>query len=103
MAPEYAADVTKRSSAFLKVPAGTTLVRIASGANGGDYNWTEVMMRDAAKQLDALSLHYYTLPQGGWPPKADPVDFDEPGWADTLAATWKMDELNAGPTTGMDK
>lgn len=103
MRAEYAADVTKRYSTFLKVPAGKTLVRIASGANGGDYNWTEVMMRDAAKQLDALSLHYYTLPQGGWPPKADPVDFDETGWADTLAATWKMDELIAGHSKVMDK
>ena len=67
MSAQYASDVTKRYSTFLKVPAGKTLVRIAAGANGGDYNWTEVTMREAAKQLDALSLHYYTLPQGGWP------------------------------------
>jgi len=103
MRAEYAADVTKRYSTFLKVPAGKAMVRIASGANGGDYNWTEVMMRDAAKQLDALSLHYYTLPQGGWPPKADPVNFDETAWADTLAATWKMDELITGHSRVMDK
>ena len=103
MRPEYAADVTKRYATFLKVPAGKTMVKIASGANGDDYNWTEVMMRDAAKQLDALSLHYYTLPQGGWPPKADPVNFDETQWADTLAATWKMDELITKHSAVMDK
>ena len=103
MSAQYASDVTKRYSTFLKVPAGKTLVRIAAGANGGDYNWTEVTMREAAKQLDALSLHYYTLPQGGWPPKADPVNFGETEWADTLAATWKMDELIAGHAKIMDK
>ncbi|BBD96572.1 alpha-N-arabinofuranosidase [Sphingobium amiense] len=103
MRPEYAADVTKRYATFLKVPAGKTMVKIASGANGDDYNWTEVMMRDAGKQLDALSLHYYTLPQGGWPPKADPVNFDETQWADTLAATWKMDELITKHSAVMDK
>ncbi|KKW91452.1 alpha-N-arabinofuranosidase [Sphingobium chungbukense] len=103
MRPEYAADVTKRYATFIKVPAGTKTVKIASGANGDDYNWTEVMMREAGKHLDALSLHYYTLPQGGWPPKADPVDFDETGWADTLAATWRMDDLIAGHSKVMDK
>ncbi|WP_375194208.1 alpha-N-arabinofuranosidase [Sphingobium sp.] len=103
MRPEYAADVTKRYATFIKVPAGTKTVKIASGANGDDYNWTEVMMREAGKHLDALSLHYYTLPQGGWPPKADPVNFDETGWADTLAATWRMDELITGHSKVMDK
>ncbi|WP_311271133.1 alpha-L-arabinofuranosidase C-terminal domain-containing protein [Sphingobium sp. WCS2017Hpa-17] len=103
MRAEYAADVTKRYATFLKVPASKTMVRIASGANGGDYNWTEVMMREAGKHLDALSLHYYTIPQGGWPPKADPVNFDETAWADTLAATWKMDELITGHAKVMDK
>jgi alpha-N-arabinofuranosidase len=103
MRAEYAADVTKRYATFLKVPAGKTIVKIASGANGDDYNWTEVMMREAGKHLDALSLHYYTIPQGGWPPKADPVNFDETAWADTLAATWRMDELISGHAKVMDK
>lgn len=103
MRAEYGADVTKRYATFLKVPAGKTMTRIASGANGADYNWTEVMMREAGKHLDALSLHYYTIPQGGWPPRADPVNFDETAWADTLAATWKMDELITGHAKVMDK
>ncbi|HJO63798.1 MAG TPA: alpha-N-arabinofuranosidase, partial [Sphingomonas sanguinis] len=33
MRPEYAADVTRRYSTFLKVPAGEKLMKIASGAN----------------------------------------------------------------------
>jgi alpha-N-arabinofuranosidase len=104
MRPEYAADVTKRYATFIKAPAGTKVLKIASGANGDDYNWTEVMMREAGEQLDGLSLHYYTVPGGGgWPPKASATDFDETGWADTLAKTWKMEELITRHSAVMDK
>ena len=40
-------------------------MKVAAGANSDDYNWTEVMMREAGKHMDALSVHYYTVP-GGW-------------------------------------
>jgi alpha-N-arabinofuranosidase len=103
MRAEFAADETRRYATFIKAPAGTKILKIAAGANVDDYNWTETMMREAAPQLDALSLHYYTLPQGGWPPKADPVNFDETGWADTLAAAWRMDELVTKHSAIMDK
>ena len=42
--------------------ATTGPMKIASGANVDDYNWTEVMMSQAAKHMDAYSLHYYTFP-----------------------------------------
>ncbi len=102
MRPEYAADVTRRYSTFIKSPQGSRILKIASGANSDDYNWTEVMLREAIGQIDAVSLHYYTVP-GGWPPKASPVDFDEAGWAETLAGTWKMEELIAKHSAIMDK
>jgi alpha-N-arabinofuranosidase len=38
---------------------------VASGANGADTNWTEVMMREAGRQIDGIGLHYYTVPTGG--------------------------------------
>ncbi|MCD2323070.1 alpha-N-arabinofuranosidase [Sphingomonas sp. IC-56] len=103
MRPEFAADETRRYATFIKAPAGTKILKIAAGANVDDYKWTEVMMREAAGQLDALSLHYYTLPQGGWPPKADPINFDESGWADALAGAWRMDELVTKHSAIMDK
>ena len=103
MRAEYAADVTRRYATFIKAPRGTKILKIAAGANVDDYNWTETMMRVAADQLDALSLHYYTLPQGGWPPKADPVNFGETEWADTLAKAVHMDELVTKHVAIMDK
>nr|WP_295660930.1 alpha-L-arabinofuranosidase C-terminal domain-containing protein [Polymorphobacter sp.] len=103
MRPEYAADVTRRYATYIKTPAGTTIQKIASGANTDDYAWTGVMMREAAKQVDAVSLHYYTVPGGGWPPKASATQFDEAGWAETLAGAGRMEELITKHSAEMDK
>src|SRR3546814_4199145 len=61
------------------------------------------MMKVAAPVLDCHSLHYYTVPESGWAPKADPVNFDETAWADTLHETWRMDELISKHAAIMDK
>ena len=102
MRAEYAADLTRRYATFIKAPANTRILKIAAGANVDDYNWTETMMRVAAGQIDAVSLHYYTIP-GGWPPRASATQFDETGWAETLAGAWKMDELITKHSAIMDK
>ena len=102
MRPEYAADLTRRYATFIKAPAGTRILKIAAGANVDDYRWTETMIREAAGQIDALSLHYYTVP-GGWPPRASASEFDEAGWAETLAGAVRMDELVTKHSAIMDK
>ena len=43
---------------------GNKLYKIASGASDYDYNWTKVLMKNANRQMDGLSLHYYTV--AGW-------------------------------------
>ncbi len=102
MRPEYAADVTRRYSTFLKVPAGEKLMKIASGANSDDYNWTEVMMRDAGSAFDGIGVHYYTIP-GTWEKKGPATGFDEESWARTLSKTLKMEELLTKHSAIMDK
>ncbi|QYE32997.1 alpha-N-arabinofuranosidase (plasmid) [Polymorphobacter sp. PAMC 29334] len=102
MRPEYAADLTRRYATFIKAPADTKILRIASGANTDDYNWTAVMARETAKQVDGVSLHYYTIP-GHWPPRASATQFDEAGWAETLSETGRMDELITRHAAEMDK
>lgn len=102
MRAEYAADLTRRYATFIKAPAGTRILKVASGANVDDYNWTETMMKVARDQVDGLSLHYYTVP-GNWPPRASATDFDEAGWAETLAGAWKMDELVTKHAAIMDR
>ncbi|HEX8669018.1 MAG TPA: alpha-L-arabinofuranosidase C-terminal domain-containing protein [Allosphingosinicella sp.] len=102
MRAEYAADVTRRYATFVKVPAGTSTLKIASGASGDDYHWTEVMMRDAGKLIDGVGLHYYTLP-GDWTKKGPATGFDETEWATTLAKAVKLDDYIARHSAIMDK
>ena len=46
-------SATTATTRFTGSPAGRTLMTI---------NWTEVLMREAARYMDGLTLHYYTVP-----------------------------------------
>jgi alpha-N-arabinofuranosidase len=107
MRPEYAADVTKRYSTFVKLPKDTKTMKIASGATHNaepwaEYNWTEVMMRDAANEIDGTGVHYYTFPSRR-NPKGSATDFDEESWARVLSKTLLMDGYLDGHEKIMDK
>jgi alpha-N-arabinofuranosidase len=107
MRPEYAADLTRRYSTFIKVPRGTTTMKIAAGAthNGppvNEYNWTEVLMREAGRQIDGTGVHYYTFP-GGQRSKGSATEFDEEAWARTLSKTMLIDGFITGQEAVMDK
>ncbi|MBV6812489.1 alpha-N-arabinofuranosidase [Xanthomonas campestris pv. passiflorae] len=102
MRVEYAADVFRRYQTFVKSPANQKILKIAPGPSDDDYHWTEVMMREATKFMDGLSMHYYTIP-GGWPPRASSTTFDEAGWIQTLSRTLVMDELITKHSAIMDK
>ena len=102
MRAEYAADVTRRYSTFIKVPAGVTIKKSASGPSDEDYHWTEVMMRDASQHFDAIGLHYYTI-NGDWEHKGSATAFDEASWARTLQATLRIDGIIAHHAAIMDK
>ena len=102
MRAEYAADVYRRYQTFVKAPADQSILKIASGSNSDDFHWTEVMMREAGKFMNGLSLHYYTAP-GGFPPHDSSTDFDETAWIDTLQQALRMDELITKHSAIMDK
>jgi alpha-N-arabinofuranosidase len=102
MRADYAADETKRYATFVKAPADQKILKIASGPSDEDYNWTEVMMREAAKQIDGLSLHYYTF-MDGWKHKGSATRFDEHEWAATLSKTLAIDEIITRHSAIMDK
>ena len=103
MRPEYAADVTRRFSTFVKTPAGTKTLKIASGANSADYNWTEVMMREAHRQIDGIGVHYYTIGADKWPPAQPATGFGAAGYANILNYTLRMEELVTKHSAIMDK
>lgn len=64
MRPEFYADVYRRYSTYCRNYDGNRLYKIASGASDYDYDWTKELMNRAGKQMNGLSLHYYTV--SGW-------------------------------------
>jgi alpha-N-arabinofuranosidase len=102
MRPEFFADLYKQFATFIKAPADNRPLKIASGANTDDYHWTEVMLSQAAKHMDAYSVHYYTFP-GRWENKGASTGFTEDAWASTLQHALRMDELVTRHSAIMDK
>jgi alpha-N-arabinofuranosidase len=78
------------------------IVKIASGANVEDYKWTEVLMREATRQMNGISLHYYTVPRV-WNKKGSATQFNDSVWFVTLQKTLKMEELVTKHSEIMDK
>jgi alpha-N-arabinofuranosidase len=102
MRPEFFADQYRQFQTFIKAPQDNFPVRIASGANGDDYRWTEVMLSQAAKHMDAYSFHYYTFP-GRWEDKGPSTGFSEAQWAATLGNAQRVAELIERHGAIMDK
>lgn len=102
MRPEYYADEYKRYATYVRNFGGNKIFKIACGAGDFGTHWTEVLMREAGKNMDGLSLHYYTIPTGSWTDKGSSTEFDETGWFKTLKNTLKMEELITKHATVMD-
>ncbi|MFL6213441.1 MAG: alpha-N-arabinofuranosidase [Blastocatellia bacterium] len=103
MRPEYYADEYRRYATFVKNYSGNRIQKLAVGASDQNYNWTEVLMAQAAKYMDGLSLHYYTLPTGNWGHKGSATTFDEKEWHSTLVRTLHIEEFIQKHSAIMDK
>ena len=87
MRPEYYADLYRHYATYARDYGDNRLYKIACGANGGDYNWTETVMKNAAHHMQGLSLHYYTVPKD-WSDKGSATDFDEEEYFTTIEKTF---------------
>ncbi len=104
MRPEYYADEFRRYNTFIKNYDRTNPVyRVACGADGGNFNWTEVLTNMAGDEMNGLSLHYYTLPTGNWGKKGSATEFGEDQWFSTLHRTLRMEELISRHAAIMDR
>lgn len=103
MRPEYYADEYRRFSAFFHKGADNPAVRVASGSNADDVNWTDVVVGRAGKRMDAISLHYYTLPTANWDKKGPATNFPVDQWYSTFYQTSRMDKIISDHTAAMDK
>lgn len=102
MRPEYYADLYRRYQTYLRNYSGNKLYRIACGANDSNYHWTEVLMREAGRFMDGLSLHYYTVP-GDWNQKGSATHFSEDEWFITMQKALVIDELISRHAEIMDR
>jgi alpha-N-arabinofuranosidase len=105
MRPEYYADEYKKYALNIKTPRDNRPIEVASGPYGDGYEWTEVLMKNAVKQMGAYSLHYYTLPSGSFdtPKKGPALNFTEADWIITLKHTLQIDEYIQKHVAIMDK
>jgi alpha-L-arabinofuranosidase len=103
MTPEFYSDQYKRYATYARNYHEAPLMKIASGANSSDYNWTDVMMKTAGNRMWGLTLHHYTVPSGSWGKKGSATSFDEKEYFNTMKNCLIMDELVSRHSTIMDK
>jgi alpha-N-arabinofuranosidase len=93
MLPLHYANQYRQFQTYVRDYGDTHVAKVACGANADDYEWTEVLMARAAQHMDALSLHYYTLPTGNWSVKGAALGFGDAEWYETIRQTQHMDTL----------
>lgn len=103
MTPEYYTDIYRKYATFMTDWSNSThIFRIASGAGSGDYNWTEVLMRDIPRNLlEGVALHHYAVID--WGNKSSATGFTEEQYFQTMQRALHMDELVSRHSTIMDR
>jgi alpha-N-arabinofuranosidase len=92
MTPEFYADNYRRYATYARNYGDARLYKIAGGASVDDYNWTRVLMEKAGRQMNGLSLHYYTMPYDA-NYKGLAADFTQAEWFLTMRRAFRMEEL----------
>jgi len=103
MTADYYAGEYRKYATFMSDWENTGgLMRIASGANSADYNWTETLMKNIpGNMLGGVALHHYSVID--WAKKGDAVDFTEDLYFKTMQQALKMEELVTKHSAIMDK
>ena len=103
MTPEYYSNIYRRYATFTTNWTNSDkLVRIASGASSGDYNWTEVLMKNIPhNMLEAIALHHYSVID--WGNKGPATGFTEEHYFTIMQRALHMEELIQKHVAIMDK
>ena len=97
---EFYANVYRRYQTYCREYNGNKLYKVASGANGDDRHWTDVLMRDAMHHFNGVSLHYYSV--GDWSNHGSATKFDSDTYYNSLGLCLKMDEIVTAHSAIMD-
>ena len=103
MTAEYYSDLYRKYATFMAGWSGEhKIFRIASGASGDDYNWTETLMKNVPHELmEAVALHHYAV--FNWDKKGPSANFTEDIYFKTMEESLKMEELVTKHSEIMDK
>lgn len=103
MKADYYANIYRQYATFMTNWTNSDKIyRIASGANGGDYNWTEVLMREIPlNMLEAVALHHYSVID--WNKKGSATAYSEEEYFTTMQKALQMEEFVAKHSAIMDK
>ncbi|TSB45258.1 alpha-N-arabinofuranosidase [Alkalicoccobacillus porphyridii] len=103
MRPEYYADLYRQFQTYVRNFGDNKIFKIACGPNVDNYHWTEVLMKEATRFMDALTLHHYTIPGPEWNQKGSATEFTEAEWEKTMERALYMDELVTKHSSIMDQ
>ena len=99
--PEEYANVYRRYQTYARDFDGNKLYKIASGASDYDFNWTDVLMKNARHHMKGLSLHYYTV--WNWNDKGEATEFTPDLYYYTLGKALEIDSVVNRHAQVMDK
>ncbi|MCP5412394.1 MAG: alpha-N-arabinofuranosidase [Alphaproteobacteria bacterium] len=111
MSGEYGASINARYSSFINAPASMGMVKVAAGPTGSRptyVDWAEKMMQGGGR-LQAMSFHYYTVPNDRIPGdtrtdwRGPALGFDEAAWAVTLKKSLRMETMLSRLSAMMDR
>ena len=103
MTPEYYSDLYRQYSGYCRLYSAERPYRVACGANSWDSHWTDVVMGKAARFMEGISVHYYTIAGRGWRDKGPGRDFNEDLYFSGLRKGLMMDSLIRKHKVEMDK
>jgi len=91
MTADYYTDIYRKYATFM-ADHGVGLFRIASGANSGDYHWTETLMKKIPHGLvQGVALHHYAVIN--WGKKGPSTMYTDEQYFKTMKSAWFMNEL----------
>lgn len=102
MRAEYYADEYRRYQTYVRQYGDQPIYKIACGPAVDDYYWTEVLMKNAGRFMDGLSLHHYAM-TGAWEDKGPATGFEEKEWWSLIKHAQYMDELITRHSAIMDQ
>lgn len=103
MTPDYYVNLLRNYSEMAGIYGQWKLQQIGCGANGADYNWTEVVMKQRPGAMSGLSLHYYTIAGPDWGNKTAATGFEKKFYFSGLEKALKINELIEKHSAIMDK